>query len=115
MVISWIVITVLILVGIFAIRINHLKHRFFIILLVLLALFLFTSLNAVTNKNNLDLKSAGGIFDASKLYLGWMANGFQNIKSLTGNVLNLDWKSSNSSFFEGSDDSESKNSKRGRK
>lgn len=94
--------------GIFAIRINHLKHRFFIILLVLLALFLFTSINAVTNKNNLDLKSAGGIFNASKLYLGWLANGFQNIKSLTGNVLNLDWKSSNSTFFEDSKDPEPK-------
>ena len=49
--ISWIVITILVIVGIFAIRLNHLKHRFFIILLIMLALFLYTSMSVVTVSN----------------------------------------------------------------
>ena len=106
--ISWIVITVLVVIGIFAIKLNHLKHRFFIIMIILLALFLYTSINSVTNKNSLDLKSTMGIFNAIKVYSGWIVNGFQNIKSVSGKVISLDWKSSNTSLFE--KDSGSKNS-----
>ena len=69
-------------------------------------------MTAVTNKNSLDLKSTGGIFNAVKLYTGWLANGFQNLKSLVGNVINLDWESSNSTFFEDSEDSKPKLTKR---
>lgn len=57
-------------------------------------------MTSVTNKNSLDLKSSGGIFDAVKIYAGWLANGFQNLKSLAGNVINLDWESSNETFFD---------------
>jgi len=97
--ISWIVILILIVVGVFAIRLNHLKHRFFIILLVILALFLYSTINLVSNKNNLDLSSADGVFSAIKVYIGWLANGFNNLKELTGKAIKLDWSNSNASFF----------------
>jgi len=108
MALSWIIITILIVIGITTIKLNHLKHRFFIILLVLLALFLYTSLNLVTDQNDLDLKSSGGIFSASKVYFGWLANGFQNLKSLTGKAINLDWNSANGTFIEDQEDEKSK-------
>lgn len=97
---SWIVILILIVVGIFAIRLNHLRHRFIIILLVLFALFLYSSLNLVSTKNNLELKTADGIFSAIKVYTGWLANGFNNLKEISGKVVSLDWSNSNSSFIE---------------
>lgn len=98
--ISWIVIVVLIVVGIFAIKLNHLKHRFFIIMLVLLALFLYSTMNLVTTENDIDVTSIDGALSSVKVYAGWLANGFSNVKELTGRAIDQDWSSSNASFFE---------------
>ena len=99
--ISWIVIVVLIVVGIFAIKLNHLKHRFFIIALVMLALFLYSSMNLVTKQNDVDLTSVDGLFSAVKVYTGWLANGVNNVKDLTGKAIDQDWSNSNATFFKG--------------
>lgn len=98
--ISWIVIIVLVVVGIFAIKMNHLRHRVFIILLVLLALFLYVSMVAVGNKNEFEFNSAEGIYDAMKVYTGWLANGFENMKALTGDAIGMDWKSTDGTFID---------------
>jgi uncharacterized membrane protein len=96
---SWIVIVILIVIGIFAIKLNHLKHRFFIVLLVLAALFLYSTMNLVTTENDIDLASIDGIFSAFKVYTGWLANGFTNMKDLTGRAIDQDWTNTNASFF----------------
>ncbi len=100
MAISWIIITILVVVGIFTIRLNNFRHRTFVIFLVLLALFLYISINVVAVERDLDFKSAEGIFSAIKIYTGWLANGFQNAKSLTGKAVKMDWTSVNETFFE---------------
>jgi len=97
--ISWIVIVILIVVGVFSIKLNHLKHRFFIIGLVVLALFLYSTMSLVTTKNDIELNSVDGIFSAVKVYTGWLANGFNNVRQITGNAINQDWSNSNASFF----------------
>ena len=104
---SWIVILILIIVGIFAIRLNHIKHRFIIILLVLLALFLYSSINLVSTKNSLELNNVDGIFSAVKVYTGWLANGFYNLKEISGKAISLDWSNSNASFIENKKDTNS--------
>tara|TARA_B100000315_G_C14302592_1_gene462525 strand:+ start:50 stop:352 length:303 start_codon:yes stop_codon:yes gene_type:complete len=98
--ISWIVIIILIVIGIFAIKLNHIKHRLFIISLVLLALFLYSTMHLVTTQNEVDLTSIDGIISTVKVYTGWLANSFNNFKEITGNVIDMDWVNSNSSFFE---------------
>lgn len=104
--ISLAVVVILLVVGVFAIKMNHLKHRFFIIMLVLLALFLYTTIYVVNSKNNLEITSVDGAFNAGKVYLGWLANGFGNLKDLTGRAIGMDWTSTNKSFSEslGKDD-----------
>ena len=99
--ISWIILIVLIIVGITAIKINHLKHRFFIIMLVFLALFLYTSIAFISEQNDLNPDSSEGVLNTLKVYNGWLANGFKNMKSIAGNVIKMDWTSTNASFFEG--------------
>jgi len=101
--ISWIVVVILVVVGIIAIKMNNLRHRFFIIILILLALFLYTSMAVVTNKNNLEVNNAEGVFQLIKVYSGWLANGFGNLKTMTGNVVKMDWTSTNASFFDKTD------------
>ncbi len=97
--ISWIVVTILVLVGIFAIKMNHLRHRVFIILLVLLALFLYSSMTLITTKNDVSLDNGEGVLNAMELYTGWLANGFKNLKTITGNVVRMDWTSTNGTFL----------------
>jgi len=96
--ISWIVITILVIVGIVAIKMNHLRHRVFIIILILFALFLYTSVTVVSEKNKLDLQSTKGVMDAFNIYTGWLANGFTNFKDLTAKAVKMDWSDTNGTF-----------------
>ncbi|MBT4166003.1 hypothetical protein HOE04_03120 [archaeon] len=100
--ISWIVMLILVVIGIFAIKMNHLKHRLFIIMLVLVALFLYSSMALITTQNELSFDDSEGFFNAMKVYNGWLANGFSNLKAITGNAMKMDWSSTNETFFEGS-------------
>jgi len=106
--ISWIVIVILVLVGIFAIKMNHLRHRIFIILLVLFALFLYLSITLITVQNELDLSSTKGFLNGIKVYGGWVAHSFTNLKALTGDAIGMDWTSTNASFFDSSKDEKDK-------
>ncbi len=56
-------------------------------------------MNLVTEKNSLDLTTSEGFFNAVKVYTGWLGNGFQNLKSLTGRAIGMDWKSTNGTFI----------------
>ena len=97
--ISWIIVVVLVICGIVVIKMNHFRHKIFIILFVLLALFLYGTFAAINTMNQLELTTSEGIFDAAKLYFGWLSNGFQNLKSITGNVIDMDWTSTNGTLF----------------
>jgi hypothetical protein len=98
-VINWIIIIILVIVGVFAIKMNHLKHRTFIVILVIVALFFYASVTYIASRNNLSMDSYEGFVNTMKVYLGWLGNGFQNIKVLTGNAVKMDWTSVNGSFI----------------
>ena len=66
---------------------------------MLLALFLYISINVVYDKYKIELNSVEGVFTAAKIYTGWLANSFQNLKVLTGNAMKMDWTKTNASFF----------------
>ena len=55
--ISWIIVVVLLVIGIFAIRMNHFRHKIFIVGLLLFALFLYGSLVVVSSLNDFDFSS----------------------------------------------------------
>ena len=97
--ISWLVILILVVIALIALKLNKVRHKIWIIAIILIAIFLYASLALVYSKNDLDLKSAEGISGAFKVYLGWLGNSFQNLKSITGNVVNMDWTSTNGTFF----------------
>jgi|TARA_B100001971_G_C18042034_1_gene458155 CHASE2 domain-containing sensor protein len=97
--INWLVIGILVVIGVIAIKVNHLKHKFFIVLLILTALFLYSTIALVSEEEKLDLKTSEGLFEASKVYTGWLANGFNNIKELTGKAIKMDWTSTDGEFF----------------
>ena len=97
--VHWIVIIIFLIVGIAAIKMNHIRHRIFIIFLIVLALFLYVTTLMVTNDNNLKFTSSEGVFHAIKVYTGWLAHSYQNLKTLTGRAIAMDWTSTNGTFF----------------
>lgn len=98
--VNWLIIIVLVVIAVFALKINHLRHRFWIIFVVFLALFLYATIAIVYKGNDLKLEKTEDIFTVSKVYLGWLAHGFQNMKALTGNAINMNWASTNGTFVD---------------
>ncbi len=97
--ISWVIIAILVILAVFALKVNKMRHRIWIIAIILLALFLYTSVTLIYSNSKVELSTAEGIFQAGKVYLGWLGNGFQNLKVITGNVIKMDWASTNGTFF----------------
>lgn len=70
---------------------RHLKHKIFAVLGILLLLFLYLTFTAIVSHNNLNLKTASGIFRAVKIYFSWFSLAFNNLKAITANAVNMDW------------------------
>ncbi|VVB78951.1 Uncharacterised protein [uncultured archaeon] len=96
--INFIIVIILIVVAVVAIKMNHLRHKSGIVVLILIALFFYVTVTFVTNKNNIDLTTYDGFMSGMKVYGGWLVNGFQNIKSITGNAVKMDWTATNASI-----------------
>jgi len=97
--ITWVLIVILVIFGIVALKLNHMRHRVFIILIIAIALFLVISITYVNNKNQLDFSSTEGFMNAGRVYMGWLANGFTNLKDITGHAIKMDWTSTNGTFL----------------
>jgi hypothetical protein len=98
---NWLIL-ILVIVAIFVvskfIHFGHTKHKIVTILLILLVAFLYFSFTTVIRSHSVDLKTASGVFDASKIYLSWMVNIFDNVKTVSGNVVKMDWIPQNTSL-----------------
>lgn len=74
------------------IELKRMRHKIFAIFLIGLILFSYISfLTVVKNNPNLDLGTAAGMFAAGKAYLSWLGSVFDNIKTVTAQVIGLDW------------------------
>ena len=98
--VSWILVAILVILALIIIKLFAVKHKFFLILFVFLILFFYISVSYVAEKNKLDLSSTQGFFHATKVYIGWLGNGFDNLKDLTARAIDMDWKSTNKTFSE---------------
>lgn len=89
--IEWIIV-ILAIAGIVLIaKFSHLKHRFGVILLIVFLLFIYLTFSSVVSNNNINLKTASGLFKGIKLYFSWLGHAFDNLKVLTGNAIKMDW------------------------
>ena len=68
------------------------KHKMFAVLLIVLILFTYVSFVATIKGKNLDFTTTDGLKKAGQLYFSWLGSVFKNMKTLTTNAINLDWK-----------------------
>ncbi|MEK6871938.1 MAG: hypothetical protein AABX16_03480, partial [Nanoarchaeota archaeon] len=66
-------------------------HRFFILILILCALFLYSSFIIISQKNVIDLSTSKGVFAAMGVYGKWLVHSYENVKVLTGKAIEMDW------------------------
>ncbi len=90
--------TILILVAalIIIIWLSHefkkVKHKIVAVFLILLLVFTYFSFSSVIKGKDIDLKTVDGLKEAGQLYVLWLGQAFKNIKVVTGNVIDMDWK-----------------------
>jgi len=90
--ITFFIISVLIIAIWIFIEVKRLRHKIFAIFLIVLILFSYVSFLAVLKGHSeIDLKTAPGLVEAGKVYLAWMGNIFENVKTVTAQVIKMDW------------------------
>jgi hypothetical protein len=98
---NWLLLTVVMIALIVAsklIHFKHAKHKIFTIIVILLIAFLYFSFTTVVKSHAADLKTASGVFSASKIYFSWLVQAFGNVKEISGNVIGMDWVPKNVSL-----------------
>jgi hypothetical protein len=97
---SWVIIIILAVMAAAVLKMSHIKHRLTLVVLIIIALFITSTIGVVSSNNELDLSSTDGFLNAAKVYFGWLGNGFQNMKVLTGQAIGMDWTSTNVTIIE---------------
>lgn len=98
---NWVIILVVIIAAIVVsklIHFKHLKHKIFAIFIILILAFGYITFSSVVKNNNLDLKTASGVFQAGKVYFSWLTQAFGNVKELTGHAVKMEWVPKNVSL-----------------
>jgi hypothetical protein len=88
---SWWVITVLVVLIFIVIKFKELRHKFSFILIVALLLFVVLSFGKVYSEKKVDLNSLDGVVSAGKLYFSWLGNAFTNLKGISGYAVKQNW------------------------
>jgi purine-cytosine permease-like protein len=86
-----VVILVAVLGIMFIAKLSHMKHKISVISVIVLCLFLYLSFVGVAHTNSIKISSFTEFFTAGKLYFSWLGHVFDNMRTITGNVVRMDW------------------------
>jgi hypothetical protein len=88
---------VLIIISLLAIGIYMLaefrkvKHQIWAVIIIGLLLFGYLSFTWVLRGRDIDYGTASGLFEATKIYFLWIGSIFGNMRTITGNAVDMDW------------------------
>lgn len=89
---TFLIICVFVFIFWMIIKIKKIQLKSIAFLILFLLLFIFITGVYSLSGMNVSLKSPSEIFEAGKLYMNWLSGAFDNIKSITANVIRMDWK-----------------------
>jgi hypothetical protein len=95
--ITFVVAAVLILAVWMLTEFKKINHKIWAIFLIILILGAYFSFNSAVKGKDLNLKTLDGLKEAGGLYLSWLGNAFGNMKTITSNVINMNWTETDSS------------------
>lgn len=73
------------------VELRRLKHKLWAIFLIGIVLFAYVSFSLVLKNQDIDYKSVGGLLKAGKIYFSWVGGIFGNMKTITGNAVEMEW------------------------
>lgn len=88
---QWILIIGSILVIFLLVKVKYIKHKLTWILIIIIIIILYLGFIAISSQNEIKFNSVESTGASIKLYLSWFGHNFQNLKTLTGQAINLDW------------------------
>ena len=92
---EWLFIVVILVALFIFVKATNLGQNLWSYALVAGALFVLVTMIYVGSFTDLSLTSFDGIVDFGKVYFAWMGSFVNNLGTVTGNVVNLDWGVSN--------------------
>tara|TARA_Y100000310_G_scaffold345693_1_gene468385 strand:+ start:30779 stop:31081 length:303 start_codon:yes stop_codon:yes gene_type:complete len=88
----WIGLLLFVVMMIFVyVKFRYILHKFHWIIVIMLALFLYLTFMVSIAGEGLNLTNMGDLKIAGDVYLSWLVNAFDNTKTLTANVIKMDW------------------------
>ena len=88
---NWLLIIVAILALVLVLKLVHFRHKVFVATVVAILLFAIISFNLATKDHTLNLSSPSGLIEAGKVYFLWFGQAFTNMKTITANVVKMNW------------------------
>ncbi len=73
------------------VKFRYIKHKMSWILILAGVFFLYMTFMVSIAGHDVNLTSIEGLEESGKIYLTWMGNAFENVKTLTTNAVKLDW------------------------
>jgi len=73
-------------------ELKRMKHTILAFFIIALVLFGFFSFNIVFKGSNLSIKNVSDIEKGAQLYFSWIGSIFGNVKSLTGQAVQMNWE-----------------------
>ena len=97
MIIQWIVVIVLVLIGLWYLKIEHHSRKIKVITLVLIGAIIYFSMVGILSSEKVDLNSPRGALNAVYVYFGWIGQTASNLWDigtdtvhLVGNAIKID-------------------------
>jgi uncharacterized membrane protein len=79
----------------FFIELKRFKHKIWAILVIGLIVFSYVSFSATLKNQDINYATLSGLTKAGKIYFLWLGSVIKNVKTITLNVIKMDWTSSN--------------------
>ena len=73
------------------VKFKYIKHKLTWIIVLFLVLLFYIGFLASTSGKSIDFSTFEGSQAGIKLYLTWLGQSFDNMKTLTGHAIKLDW------------------------
>lgn len=94
---DWIIIAALVVLAFFFLRVKHIRHKVYLVAVILIILFIYITASRVLSEQEIDWKSASDVGKGVKLYFSWLGSVADNFKTIAGKVIKMDWKFNNTS------------------
>jgi len=89
------IIAVIVILLLVFVEMRKLKHQFIALIILFVLIFSYFGYVVAIKDKNINFKTFEGLKTATKLYFAWLGKVFENTKTITGNVIRMDWKAEN--------------------